>query len=177
MMANYQNNVQYIDFEDLEEYLELIVEIVLKPSRFLLKKLNSLSNRKIKKVNKEKYQANQDILINKYNELEVEFNNDKINLYQEMDSLASSLKNSDFFYDEYFDFCEIKDIIKYTFDRDFSLIKDEDLEFILELVISFSKIISYKLDLIENDSFNEKKFESEYNDYLTNFNKSITYYY
>lgn len=177
MMANYQNNVQYIDFEDLEEYLELIVEIVLKPSRFLLKKLNSLSNRKIKKANKEKYQANQDILINKYNELEVEFNNDKINLYQEMDSLASSLKNSDFFYDEYFDFCEIKDIIKYTFDRDFSLIKDEDLEFILELVISFSKIISYKLDLIENDSFNEKKFESEYNDYLTNFNKSKTYYY
>ena len=35
-------------------------------------------------------------------------------MYALMDSIASLLKEDDFFYDEYFDFCEIQDMIKYT---------------------------------------------------------------
>lgn len=172
MVTNYQINNQYAGFKDLEDYLELIAEIVLKPSRYLLKKLNSLH------VNdEEKYQKNHEMFINEYDELKNKFNNDKINLYQNLDSLAISLKESELFYDEYFDFCEIKDMIKDTFDRDLSLINNDDLEFILELVADFSEIISYKSVLIENNDFDESIFESKYNEYLTNFNKSKSYYY
>lgn len=172
MVTNYQINNQYAGFKDLEDYLELIAEIVLKPSRYLLKKLNSLH------VNdEEKYQKNHEMFINEYDELKNKFDNDKINLYQNLDSLAISLKESELFYDEYFDFCEIKDMIKDTFDRDLSLINNDDFEFILELVADFSEIISYKSVLIENNDFDESIFESKYNEYLTNFNKSKSYYY
>lgn len=177
MLTNYQVNTQIIYLEDIEEYLKLIVEIVLKPSRYILKKIKSLNTSDIKEFNKERYQINYDTLINSYDELENKFNNDKIYLYREMDSLANSLKDNDLFHDEYFDFCEIQDIIKYTFDRDFSLIKDADFDFVLDLVINFSKLINHKIDLVETNSFNEEEFESEYIDYLTNFNRSKTYYY
>lgn len=177
MQTNYQVNTQIIYLDDIEEYLKLIVEIVLKPSRYILKKIKSLNTSDIKEFNKERYQTNYNTLINNYDELEIKFNNDKIYLYHEMDSLANSLKDNDLFYDEYFDFCEIQDIIKDTFDRNFSLIKDADFDFILDLVINFSKLINHKIDLVETNTFNEEKFESEYMDYLTNFNKSKTYYY
>ncbi len=172
MVTNYQINNQYLDFKDLEDYLELIAEIVLKPSRYLLNKLNSLHSN-----NEEKYQKNHEILINEYVELKNKFDNDKINLYQDLDLLAISLKENELFYDEYFDFCEIKDMIKDTFDRDLSSINNDDFEFILELVTDFSEIISYKYRLIENNDFDETIFESKYNEYLTNFNKSKSYYY
>lgn len=172
MVTNYQINNQYLDFKDLEDYLELIAEIVLKPSRYLLNKLNSLHSN-----NDEKYQKNHEILINEYVELKNKFDNDKINLYQDLDLLAISLKENELFYDEYFDFCEIKDMIKDTFDRDLSSINNDDFEFILELVTDFSEIISYKYRLIENNDFDETIFESKYNEYLTNFNKSKSYYY
>ena len=152
--------------------MELIAEIVLKPSRYLLNKLNSLHSN-----NEEKYQKNHEILINEYVELKNKFDNDKINLYQDLDLLAISLKENELFYDEYFDFCEIKDMIKDTFDRDLSSINNDDFEFILELVTDFSEIISYKYRLIENNDFDETIFESKYNEYLTNFNKSKSYYY
>lgn len=172
MVTNYQINNQYLDFKDLEDYLELIAEIVLKPSRYLLNKLNSLHSN-----NEEKYQKNHEILINEYVELKNKFDNDKINLYQDLDLLTISLKENELFYDEYFDFCEIKDMIKDTFDRDLSSINNDDFEFILELVTDFSEIISYKYRLIENNDFDETIFESKYNEYLTNFNKSKSYYY
>ena len=172
MVTNYQINNQYLDFKDLEDYLELIAEIVLKPSRYLLNKLNSLHSN-----NEEKYQKNHEILINEYVELKNKFDNDKINLYQDLDLLAISLKENELFYDEYFDFCEIKDMIKDTFDRDLSSINNDDFEFILELVTDFSEIISYKYRLIKNNDFDETIFESKYNEYLTNFNKSKSYYY
>ena len=171
MVTNYQITNQSVNFEVLEDYLELMAEIVLKPSRYLLKKLSLLHD------NKDNYQTNHEMLINEYNELKNKFDNDKINLYQNLDSLAISLKENDLFYDEYFDFCEIKDIIKDTFDRDFSLINNEDFEFILALVIDFSEIINYKSELIKNNDFDESIFESKYNEYLTNFNKSKSYYY
>ena len=171
MVTNYQITNQSVNFEVLEDYLELMAEIVLKPSRYLLKKLSLLHD------NKDNYQTNHEMLINEYNELKNKFDNDKINLYQNLDSLAISLKENDLFYDEYFDFCEIKDIIKDTFDRDFSLINNEDFEFILALVTDFSEIINYKSELIKNNDFDESIFESKYTEYLTNFNKSISYYY
>ena len=171
MVTNYQINNQSVNFEVLEEYLEFMAEIVLKPSKYLLEKLSSLHD------NEEKYQTNHDMFINEYNELKTKFANGKINLYQNLDSLAISLKENSLFYDEYFDFCEIKDIIKDTFDRDFSLINNEDFEFILALVIDFSEIINYKSELIKNNDFDESIFESKYTEYLTNFNKSISYYY
>ena len=94
MVTNYQINNQYLDFKDLEDYLELIAEIVLKPSRYLLNKLNSLHSN-----NDEKYQKNHEILINEYVELKNKFDNDKINLYQDLDLLAISLKENELFYD------------------------------------------------------------------------------
>lgn len=177
MLTNFQSNNQIISLEDIEEYLRFIAEIVLKPSRYLLKKLNSLNSGNIDDVNKMKYQANHDELLNKYNELKGEFNNNKVKLYLEMDSLADSLKENDIFYDEYFNFCEIKDMTKDTFDRDFSLIKNDDFDFILDLVVNFSNLINYKINLINTDMFNEREFGLEYDDYLTSFNKSKTYYY
>ena len=153
MVTNYQINNQYLDFKDLEDYLELIAEIVLKPSRYLLNKLNSSHIN-----NEEKYQKNHEMLINEYNELKNKFDNDKINLYQDLDLLAISLKENELFYDEYFDFCEIKDMIKDTFDRDLSSINNDDFEFILDLVTDFSEIISYKYRLIENNDFDETIF-------------------
>ena len=52
MVTNYQITNQSVNFEVLEDYLELMAEIVLKPSRYLLEKLSSLHD------NKEKYQTN-----------------------------------------------------------------------------------------------------------------------
>ena len=85
MVTNYQITNQSVNFEVLEDYLELMAEIVLKPSRYLLKKLSLLHD------NKDNYQTNHEMLINEYNELKNKFDNDKINLYQNLDSLAISL--------------------------------------------------------------------------------------
>ena len=101
MLTNYRLNNQVISLEDIEEYLKFIAEIVLKPSRYVLKKLNSLNSWNVDEFNKERYQTNHDTLMNKYHELEAEFNNNKLNLYHEMDSLANSLKENELFYDEY----------------------------------------------------------------------------
>ena len=56
MVTNYQITNQSVNFEVLEDYLELMAEIVLKPSRYLLEKLSSLHD------NEEKYQTNHDML-------------------------------------------------------------------------------------------------------------------
>ncbi len=100
-----------------------------------------------------------------------------LKLYHEMDLLANLLKENELFYDEYFDFCEIRDITKDTLDRDFSLIDDGDFDFILKLVVDFSKLINYKIKLLESGTFDEETFQSGYYDYLTGFNKSKTYYF
>ena len=91
-------------------------------------------------------------------------------MYNLVDSIANLLKEDDFFYDEYFDFCEIQDMIKDTLNRD--LIKKSDLVFILVLVL-----IYYKLNLKENNEFNVDDYESVYNLFLTKFNESQTYFY
>ncbi len=95
-------------------------------------------------------------------------------MYTLVDSIASLLKEDDFFYDEYFDFCEIQDMIKYTLNRD--VIIKSDLVFILILVLNFSNLIYYKLNLKENNEFSADKYESVYNSFLTKFNESQTYF-
>jgi len=147
-MSKYENNAQNTIFADIKEILNHIDELI---SDYILNKT----------------QYNQSLIINgeKY-----------LDLYDSMDWLAINLGKNPSFYDEYFDFCEICDIIKDTLNRD-ELIKQADLEFILNLIQNFSKLINYTIDLMENDAFNERNFNSRYNSYLTNFHKSEIYFY
>ena len=166
MVNSYQNNSIGIDLENIEEILKKIAEIISKPSKYILNKLNSNST------------ATEDITDESHNTentiIEIE-NNKKLEIYNFLDSIANLLKEDDFFYDEYFDFCEIQDMIKDTLNRD--LIKKSDLVFILELVLNFSNLIYYKLNLKENDEFNVGDYESIYNLFLTKFNETQTYFY
>ncbi len=158
---HYPTDSKNIDLENIKEHLRNIVKIILESPKYLISKIKS-----------EKHDLN-------YEEtLELKEINKNINqLYQIMDEIAILLKESPLFNDEYFDFCEIEDMTKYTLNREYSLIQDSDLEFILKLVKNFSELIDYKIDLIENDDFDEKSFEIKYNSYLTNFNNSQTYFY
>ena len=52
MLINYSFNNQTISLEDIEEYLKFIAEIVLKPSRYVLKKLKALNYINIDEFNK-----------------------------------------------------------------------------------------------------------------------------
>lgn len=166
MVTIYQKNNQNIGLEDIREILKIIAEIISKPSDYIIKKIkiNSTKSADIKYHNKQQQDHKNQAP-------------SKIELYNTMDSLAESLKKNESFYDEYFDFCEIQDMIKYTLDRESSLIKDSDLEFILKLVKNFSDLINHKIDLIENEEFDDKKFESEYNSYLTGLNESKIYFF
>ena len=125
--------------------------------------------------NKKKFSLNSlSYVFQHYEQFEID-NNKKIEMYELMDSIANLLKEDDFFYDEYFDFCEIQDMIKDTLNRD--SIKRFDLVFILILVLDFSKLVCHKLDLKENNTFNVEGYESAYNLFLTKFNESQIYFY
>lgn len=99
-------------------------------------------------------------------------------LFNKLDELMKLLKeNQDIFPNEYYDCLEINDMIKYTLNRDTSLITPEDINFIDDLYHSFFGLILYKLDLLKanncefNEMFNEKyapKYDSFNND-LINF--------
>ena len=166
MVNSYQSNSIGIDLENIEEILKKIAEIISKPSKYILNKLNFGST------------ATEDITDEIHNTentiIKIE-NNKKLEMYNLLDSIANLLKEDDFFYDEYFDFCEIQDMIKDTLNRD--LIKKSDLVFILVLVLNFSNLIYYKLNLKENDEFNVDDYESIYNLFLTKFNETQTYFY
>ena len=158
MVNSYQSNSIGIDLENIEEILKKIAEIISKPSKCST--------------------ATEDITDEIHNTentiIKIE-NNKKLEMYNLLDSIANLLKEDDFFYDEYFDFCEIQDMIKDTLNRD--LIKKSDLVFILVLVLNFSNLIYYKLNLKENDEFNVDDYESIYNLFLTKFNETQTYFY
>ena len=66
-------------------------------------------------------------------------------------------------------------MIKDTLNRD--MIRKSDLFFILILVLNFSNLIYYKLNLKENNEFSVDDYESIYNSFLTKFNESQTYFY
>ena len=161
MVNSYQSNYVGTNLENIEEILKKIAEIISKPSKYISDKLKSSST------------ATEDITdeihITENTIIEIE-NNKKLEMYNLVDSIANLLKEDDFFYDEYFDFCEIQDMIKDTLNRD--LIKKSDLVFILVLVL-----IYYKLNLKENNEFNVDDYESVYNLFLTKFNESQTYFY
>jgi len=159
MQINYQNKYN-IDLEDIKEHLKAIFELILKPSKQVINKI-------------------------KNNPKNIEFSNDEIQiirhhmnkLYQDMDEICIELKRNDFFYDEYFDFCEIEDLIKYTLNRNLSLITESDFEFISELIKDFFNLIDFKLTLVENNVYDNEKFKRRYDRYLSDFDKSKTYFY
>lgn len=166
MVNSYQSNSIIINLDNIEEILKKIAEVISKPSKYILNKLNS-SSTATKDINDE---------IHNYEKFIIEIeDNKKFEMYNLVDSIASLLKEDDFFYDEYFDFCEIQDMIKYTLNRD--VIIKSDLVFILILVLNFSNLIYYKLNLKENNEFSADKYESVYNSFLTKFNESQTYFY
>lgn len=162
MVVKYQNANQNISLENIRHILKVISEIISKPSKYILDKLTPNSSN-----TKNNFQQDSQKLINE----------NKLKLYNSMDSLSNSLKDNKMFYEEYFDFCEIQDMIKDTLNRDYALIENSDLKFILELITDFSQLINYKIDLIENDEFNEDEFKLKYNSYLTSFNNSQIYFY
>lgn len=164
MINSYQSNYTGINLENIEEILKKIAETISKPSKYIFNKLNSSST--TTEDITDKIQNTENIII------EID-DNKKFEMYNLVDSIAKLLKEDDFFYDEYFDFCEIQDIIKDTLNRD--VIKKSDLMFILVLVLNFSKLIYYKLNLKEN--FNADDYESVYNLFLTKFNESQIYFY
>lgn len=166
MENSYQINYAYISLENIEEILKKIAQIIVKPSKNILDKLMSGSTPTEDKTDE----------IHNYENIVVEIDdNKKIEMYNLVDSIAGLLKKDDFFYDEYFDFCEIQDMIKDTLNRD--EIKESDLVFLLNLVFNFSKLIYHKLNLKENDNFNSDDYESVYNLFLTKFNESQSYFY
>lgn len=164
MINSYQSNYTGINLENIEEILKKIAEIISKPSKYILNTLNFSSTTTEDITDKIQ---NTEIII-----IEID-DNKKFEMYNLVDSIAKLLKEDDFFYDEYFDFCEIQDIIKDTLNGD--VIKKSDLMFILVLVLNFSKLIYYKLNLKEN--FNADDYESVYNLFLTKFNESQIYFY
>ena len=166
MINSYQSNYTGINLENIEEILKKIVETISKPSKYIFNKLNSSST--TTEDITDKIQNTENIII------EID-DNKKFEMYNLVDSLAKLLKEDDFFYDEYFDFCEIQDMTKDTLNMD--SIKRFDLVFILILVLDFSKLVCHKMDLKENNTFNVEDYESTYNLFLTKFNESQIYFY
>lgn len=166
MINNYQSDYICINLENIEEILKKIAEIISKPSKYILNKLNSSSTAA---------EAITDEIHNTENIIIEIDDTKKSEMYTLMDSIAKLLKEDDFFYDEYFDFCEIQDMIKDTLNRD--VIKESDLVFIRILVLNFSDLIYYKLNLKENNAFDADDYESAYNLFLTKFNESQIYFY
>lgn len=160
-----QNNYLSVNLEDIEEILKIIADVITKSPKYFINKITSSSTTavELKYETKDFQKTNHNI------------NNEEI--YDTMNSIASLLKKNELFYDEYFDFCEIQDMTQDTLNRDESLIKKSDLEFLLQLVKDFSEIINIKISLIENEEFDDEKYESEYNSYLNRFNKSKNYFY
>ena len=91
------------------------------------------------------------------------------------DKICELLKEDELFYDEYYDFCEIQDIVKITLNRELIEITSSDLNFISRIFNDFFEFIECKIQLIDNDDLD--KIESEYNSYLTLFNNSKIYFY
>ena len=165
MVTINQNNNLNIDLEYIEEILNNIADVITKSPKYFINKIKSSS---VTDVNPEYETKN----LHKTNH---NINNEEI--YNTMNSIASLLKKNELFYDEYFDFCEIQDMTQDTLNRDESLIKKSDLEFLLQLVKDFSEIINIKISLIDDGEFDDEKYESKYTSYLNRFNKSKNYFY
>lgn len=163
MVNNYQNNVNFsIDLENIENYLNKIVELISTPSKKVINKIID----KTKSSNEPSHDGY-------LNEINVKINN----LYHNMDEIVILLKNNNFFNDEYFDFCEIQDMIKDTLNRDLIKITNDDLAFVIDLIRNFSDLVGYKIMLAENTNFNNKDYKLKHQSYFSNLNELKSYYY
>ena len=158
-VANNENNFLFA-FDETKTYLKNIISIIIESPKTIKNKLKNSNNKET------------------YTQTEItKIKNNINNIYQKIDDLCVSLKNNEYFKEEYFDFRDIGDMIKDILNRDINSITKSDLDFILLLLNDFTQLIECKVELIENNEFNVEKFKSIYNDYLTTFNKSKTYYY
>ena len=104
-------------------------------------------------------------------------------LFWKLKNLSKLLKeNQDIFQNEYYDCLEINDMIKYTLNRNNSLITATDLNFINSLNDSFFELILYKLNLLKDNhcEFNETFFDDfniKYDEFTNNLIKSKEYFY
>ena len=104
-------------------------------------------------------------------------------LFWKLKNLSKLLKeNQDIFQNEYYDCLEINDMIKYTLNRNNSLITATDLNFINSLNDSFFELILYKLNLLKDNhcEFNEtffNDFNIKYDEFTNNLIKSKEYFY
>ena len=96
MYVNSQNSATVnIDLEKIEEYIKNVLKLIQDSSKQVINKITNKN--KIKEEITED-EVKQHILL----------------LYQKMDETSIALKNNDLFHEEYFEFREIEDMIKYT---------------------------------------------------------------
>lgn len=98
----------------------------------------------------------------------------KKRLFNKIDKLSMLLKeNQDIFPREYYDWLEINEMIKYTL-RDAMTIKQEDLNFVTNMLNSFFELILSKLNLLKSNNceFNEN-FNNEFNIKYDEFNLEL----
>ena len=158
MYVNSQNSATVnIDLEKIEEYIKNVLKLIQDSSKQVINKITNKN--KIKEEITED-EVKQHILL----------------LYQKMDETSIALKKNDLFYQEYFEFREIEDMIKYTLNRNLITISESDLEFILNLVINFFKLIESKVNL-KKDSIDEEKFKVKYEEYLSTLDDYKIYFF
>lgn len=158
MYVNSQNSATVnIDLEKIEEYIKNVLKLIQDSSKQVINKITNKN--KIKEEITED-EVKQHILL----------------LYQKMDETSIALKNNDLFHEEYFEFREIEDMIKYTLNRNLITISESDLEFILNLVMNFFKLVESKVNL-KKDSFDEEKFKVKYEEYLSALDEYKIYFF
>ena len=159
MYVNSQNSATVnIDLEKIEEYIKNVLKLIQDSSKQVINKITNKN--KIKEEITED-EVKQHILL----------------LYQKMDETSIALKNNDLFHEEYFEFREIEDMIKYTLNRNLITISELDLEFILNLVINFFKLVESKVNLKKDDSFDREKFKVKYEEYLSTLDDYKIYFF
>jgi hypothetical protein len=158
MYVNSQNSATVnIDLEKIEEYIKNVLKLIQDSSKQVINKITNKN--KIKEEITED-EVKQHIFL----------------LYQKMDETSVALKKNDLFYDEYFEFREIEDMIKYTLNRNLITISESDLEFILNLVINFFKLVESKVNL-NKDSIDKEKFKVKYEEYLSTLDDYKIYFF
>lgn len=158
MYVNSQNSATVnIDLEKIEEYIKNVLKLIQNSSKQVINKITNKN-----KINEEitEDEVKQHILL----------------LYQKMDETSVALKKNDLFYDEYFEFREIEDMIKYTLNKNLISISESDLEFILNLVINFFKLVESKVNL-NKDSIDKEKFKVKYEEYLSTLDDYKIYFF
>ena len=158
MHVNSQNSATVsIYLEKIEEYIKNLLKLIQDSSKQII---NKITNKNEIKEGITEDEVKQHILL----------------LYQEMDETSVALKKNDLFYEEYFEFREIEDMIKYTLNRNLISISESDLKFILNLVINFFKLVESKVNL-KKGSIDKEKFKVKYEEYLSTLDDYKIYFF